>query len=188
MRVEPAARRSTWREGTAGPEIVIPARRNWALLVVMPVWLSLWILGITRAASEVASGRARGGEADFLSLWAAGAVFGASLVAYAWLWNAIGREVVGRRPGVLAIRREVAGLGRTREYALPDVRNLRVSLPPADASGWAASMRMWRGGPGLIAFDHGARTVRFGDGIDEAEATIVLAELGVREGIQRPAA
>lgn len=188
MRMRPAPRRSIRRDGPAGPEIVIPARRNWPLIVLMPVWLGLWAIGIAGAAGEVASGRAQGGEADFLALWLLGAAGAAGFVAYPWLWNAIGREVVGLRPGALAIRRDVAGLGLTREYGLGDVRNLRVSLPPSEASPWAASMRFWRGGAGVIAFDHGARTVRFGLGIDEAEAALVVAELGLRPGIERPAA
>ena len=67
------------------------------------------------------------------------------------------------------------------------MRNLRISLPPSDAARWASPVRFGRD-LGVIAFDYGARTVRFGSGIDEAEASLVLAERGVREGIRRPAA
>jgi hypothetical protein len=185
--VSAAARRSLCREGTTGPEIVIPVRRNWAVLVVVPVWLTLWISGIVGAAGQVISGRARGGEAGFFEVWLIVAVAAGATVVYYWLWNAIGREVVGRRPGLLMIRRDVAGLGFSREYSLADVRNLRVSLPPPDAARWAPPLRLSRDA-GAIAFDHDARTVRFGRGLDEAEARLVLAELGVRTGIERPAA
>ena len=128
------ARRSTWREGTAGRELVVPVRRNWVVLVVVPVWLTLWISGIVGAAGQLTSGRARGGEAGFFEVWLAVAVVAGATVVYGWLWNAIGREVVGLRPGLLVIRRDVAGLGFSREYSLADVRRLRVSLPPSDAS------------------------------------------------------
>jgi hypothetical protein len=94
------------------------------------------------------------------------AVLGAGAVAYAWLWNAIGCEVVGLRPGVLVIRRDVAGLGLSREFRLADVRNLRVSLPPSDAARWAPPLRFGR----------------------EAEASLVVAEMGLRPGIERLAA
>jgi hypothetical protein len=181
------ARRSTWREGTMGPEVVIPVRRNWPLLVVVPLWLGLWTSGMAGVAGEIRSGRARGGEAGFFEVWLVMAVAGCAAVVYAWLRNAIGREVVGLRPGALVIRRDVAGLGFNREYSLADVRNLRVSVPPSDAGRWSSPIRLGRE-PGVIAFDHGARTVRFGEGLDEAEASLVLAELGVRDGIQRPAA
>jgi hypothetical protein len=185
--MQPAARRSVRREGSYGPEIVIPVRRNWVLIVVMPLWLGLWSIGIAGAMREVVSGRARGGDAAFLTVWLLGAVLGGSAVVGAWLWTAIGREVVGLRPGLLVIRRDVAGLGFSREYRLADVRHLRVSLPPRDASRWAPPLR-FGSGPGVIAFDHGARTVRFAEGLDEAEASVVLEELGLGDGIQRPAA
>jgi hypothetical protein len=115
------------------------------------------------------------------------AVAGAATVVYAWLWNAIGREVVALRPGLLVIRRDVAGLGFSREYSVADVRHLRVSVPPSDAGRWSSPVRFGRA-PGVIAFDHGARTVRFGEGLDEAEASLLLEEMGLREGIRRPAA
>ena len=187
MRVQPLARRSTWREGTAGRELVVPVRRNWVVLVVVPVWLTLWIGGIVGVAGQVSSGRARGGEAGFFEVWLAVAVAGTATVVYAWLWNAIGREVVGLRPGLLVIRRDVAGFGFSREYSLGDVRHLRVSVPPSDAGRWSSPLRFGRE-PGVLAFDHGARTVRFGEGLEEAEASLVLEEMGLRDGIQRPAA
>jgi hypothetical protein len=187
MRRQPASRRSSRRENLYGPEIVIPVPRNLAFLAVVPVWLTIWISSIVGAAGELTSGRARGAEARFFEVWLAVAVVAGGAVAYDWLWHAIGREVVGRRPGVLVIRRGVAGLGFRREYPLADVRRLRVSPPPRDELRWAPPLRFGRD-PGVIAFDHGARTVRFAEGLDEAEASLVLEELGLREGLRRPAA
>jgi hypothetical protein len=187
MRVQPVSRRSTWREGTAGRELVVPVRRNWVVVFVLPVWLTLWISGIVGAAGQVTSGRARGGEAGFFEVWLAVAVAAGATVVYGWLWNAIGREVVGLRSGLLVIRRDVAGLGFSREYSLADVRHLRVSVPPSDAGRWSSPIRFGRE-PGVLAFDHGARTVRFGEGLDEAEACLVLEEMGLRDGMRRPAA
>jgi hypothetical protein len=166
---------------------VIPVRRNWVVVFVVPVWLTLWITGIVGAAGQVTTGRARGGEAGFFEVSLAVAMVAGATVVYGWLWNAIGREVVGVRSGVLAIRRDVAGLGFSREYSLSDVRRLRVSVPPSNAGRWSSPIRFGRE-PGVIAFDHGARTVRFAEGLDEAEASLVLEEMGLRDGIQRPAA
>jgi len=187
MRRQPAARRSSRRESLYGPEIVIPVRRNLVVLAVVPVWLTIWFGSVAGAAGQLTSGRARGAEARFFEVWLAVAVVAGGAVVYDWLWNALGREVVGRRAGVLVIRRGVAGLGFRREYRLAEVRRLRVSPPPRDASRWAPPLRFGRD-PGVIAFEHGARTVRFAEGLDKAEASLVLEELGLRDGIQRPAA
>jgi hypothetical protein len=43
-----------------------------------------------------------------------------------------------------------------------------------------SSFGWWLGGNGTVAFDYGARTYRFGRGIDEAEAKQVVAELRPR--------
>lgn len=40
-----------------------------------------------------------------------------------------------------------------------------------------SSFSWWLGGVGMIAFDYGARTYRFGRGVDEAEAKQLVAEL-----------
>jgi len=187
MRVQPRARRSIRREGPYGPEIVIPVQRNLVILTVVPVWLTIWTSSIVGVAGQLTSGRARGGEAGFFEAWLVVAVVTGGAVVYDWLWNAIGREVVGLRPGALVIRRDVAGLGLSHEYRLADVRRLRVSMSPSAAGRWSCPLRFGRD-PGVIAFDHGARTVRFGEGLDKAEAYLVLEEMGLREGIQRPAA
>ena len=189
MRMQPAARRSHVREGTAGPEIVIPARRNWIVILLLPLWLGVWSMGIAGVIRHAfIDGRPPGAETRLLAFWLAAAAVGLAGAVYTWLWNAVGREIVAVRPGVLAIRRDVAGLGRTREYDLVDVKNLRVSPAPSGPFGGKASMHFWLGGPGIIAFDYGARTVRFADGIDEAEAPMVLAEIGGGSRFERPAA
>jgi hypothetical protein len=180
VRVEMARRRSTLREGAAGPEIVIPAKKNWFVLVFLPVWLTGWAFGLAGASHELVSGRMRDEAGPFLVVWLVGWSLGGAFALYTWLWNAVGREIVGIGPGILAIRREVAGLGRTREYDLVEVKNLRVSPAPPDPFGWGGSARLGGSGTGTMAFDYGAKTVRFGGGIDEAEAATVIDELGGR--------
>ena len=70
------------------------------------------------------------------------------------------------------------GLPLRKEYDLQHVRNLRVV--PFDASIWSGrdSFGGMRGGP--LAFDYGAKTVRFGTGIDEAEARMILDSIRTR--------
>jgi hypothetical protein len=83
-----------------------------------------------------------------------------------------GRERIRVTADELIHWREPIG-GTKRSYDLAHVRRLRTS--PA----------IWTQGsgqppPGAIAFDYGARTVRIGSGIDEAEALMLLQAIASR--------
>ncbi|MGH2687976.1 MAG: hypothetical protein ACRDKW_04095 [Actinomycetota bacterium] len=108
----------------------------------------------------------------FLAVWVVGSVHG----AYAWLWQFAGREIVAVRPSSLVLRREIFGFGRSREYDLRHVRDVRVS--PATRGGIAI---------GPLAFDYGARTYRFGGGVDEAEARDLVRWVKQAAPLQPPA-
>lgn len=87
----------------------------------------------------------------------------------------MGREVIALRPGVLQIRREVLGVGRSREYDRSHIKHLRVA-PPAQLTR-RGSTRFGSSGSGMVAFDYGARTFHFAGGVDEAEAGQIVADL-----------
>jgi hypothetical protein len=106
----------------------------------------------------------------WLVMWAMSG--GAALLTC--LWMARGREIVTLRPDTLEIRRDVLGWGTTREYDLGYARNLRVSQRPFDPK---RPLEAWGIGGGSVAFDYGARTLRFGSSLDEAEARQVVSEL-----------
>jgi hypothetical protein len=107
--------------------------------------------------------------------------------AYVWLWNVAGRELIEVRVGSVRLSRQVLGWGRARDYVAEHIQDLRVS--PQTRSSWLG----WQhsGSPfalsGQLAFDYGARTIRFGDA-DEAEARQILAEIGQRFPQYRPRA
>jgi hypothetical protein len=117
-----------------------------------------------------------GGEPTFfLIFWLLGWTAGGVFALYALLWLAVGKEIVSLRPGSLTIKLAVLGVGLTREYDLAHIKNLRVSPEPANPFGW--SMSFWGIGGGLIAFDYGAKTVRFAASIEEAEASQIVSDL-----------
>ena len=133
----------------------------------MPILLCGWCLGEVFAIREVLSGRG----VPFLYLWLAGWTFGGGFAAANWLWMIVGREQVKLDSTKLGIRREIGGIGHTRSFDTSEIRNLRC-LP--------AAYRYYRNSftsPGKIAFDYGAKTYRFGVGIDEAEANDLIRQL-----------
>lgn len=82
-----------------------------------------------------------------------------------------GRETIEVSQRSIIIRRKiiigniVLPTAPSKEYLMEHVKSLRV---------WPALR--WSGG-GTLAFDYGARTVRFGAGIDDAEARQILERL-----------
>ena len=183
MRVTPPRRRSTLRHTAGGLELVIPAKRNVLsifIIVFLTAWLGGWFIGEVSALHELFN--LNGREPDyFLVFWLLGWTAGGVFALYAWLWIAVGREIVSLEPGSLTIKRAVLGVGLPREYDLAHIKNLRVSSEPANPFGW---MSFWGMGGGLIAFDYGAKTVRFAASIDEAEASQIVSELKTRYTFQ----
>jgi len=163
--------------------VVIPATRSILLLVFLSAWLVGWAFGEVMVTRQLFSGRAREGGL-FLAAWLTMWTVGGAAAIYAWLWMAVGKEIVSLRPGVLSIRRDVFGLGRSHEYDLAHVRGLRLSPQVSDPFGRTSGTRFWGIGGGLIAFDYGAKTFRFGAGVDEAEASQIIGELKARHSFE----
>ena len=105
---------------------------------------------------------------------------GRGFVLLAWFWMLAGRERVILKPSSLVHRREIFGIGPSSEYDLAHITNLRVS--PQSLSPWSrgANIRDWGPGGGIVAFDYGARTIRFGASIDEAEGSMIVNQLRQR--------
>ena len=178
-KVEPSGPRSTITETPDGLRIVIPARRNWFLVLFIAVWLTMWVsIGGTFAyTSLVRAGL--GGLGLFVLAWSAIWLVTSATMLYNLLWLAAGREVITVSERSLSTRRRIGPFraGRCYEYTAEHIRDLRpdagLSGGPWGSFGW--NMR-WGGiGVGGMAFDYGSRTHRFGDGIDEAEAKQIIA-------------
>ena len=178
--VAPARMRSTISEESGVVLVTIPARRSWFLGLFLLVWLCGWAVGELVALRELLGMGVsrRPPPVPFLLLGLAGWTVGGALAVYGWIWNAFGREVVELDGRALTLRWEPIGLPPRKQYDLLHVRNLRIV--PFDESLWSRgnSFGWTRAGP--LAFDYGAKTIRFGAGIDEAEARMVLDSIRVR--------
>ena len=173
----PGARFSVERR--AGVEhFVIPARRNWFMLLFLSLWLVGWSLGFVSAFSEVAHGS---GDL-FLIVWLTGWTIGGGFVVTTILWQLGGKEYLAVDSGGLLHGWRMVGIGRERRYDLSYMSNLRVSeagmpwgnfarpsFPPIFANGW-----------GTIRWNYGARTVSAAMGMSEAESEMIVARLSAR--------
>lgn len=106
------------------------------------------------------------------------------MVMFALWWGLAGTEVVILSDGALVVRREVGALQRSRAYNLAEVRNLRFSPlvynPFSITGSWGYQFQLLGLGGGTIAFDHGDRTHRFGNGLSETDAARLIATIQQR--------
>lgn len=151
----------------SGEHLVVPARRSWFALPFLCVWISFWTMGGVMAATELL----RTGEA-FLAIWLIGWAVAWLFAAASILWQLAGREEIAVVGGDLLLRLRAGPFSRTRAYRGGEVRNLRASVQTIfDRSqvGFAPFLN-WMG---AVKFDHGARTIGFAGGVDEAEAAMI---------------
>jgi hypothetical protein len=158
----------------------IPARRNWVTTLFLSAWLVGWAFGEVAVTRMILLGS--GASTLFMLAWLVLWTVGGGHAIMVLAWGIAGREIVTLGRGVLVIRREALGFGRTWEYGSETVRNLRVAPARLTYSKLGSTFRSAGLSGGPIAFDHGARTVRFAGGVDEAEAATVVKELGERLG------
>jgi hypothetical protein len=167
MKVDPLPSRSVSKRTSVGLEIRFPPPRNIFILLFMSVWLVGWTVGGINAITELVHSDKPLSTQVFLLAWLCGWTLGWVFVVGFILWSLAGEELLILGTQDLILRRSILSIGLTREYTLSHVKNLRFSTFPGG-----------RGGPRQsLAFDYGAKTVRFGGGIDEAEATTVTSQL-----------
>jgi hypothetical protein len=178
MDIEPQAPRFSSEVTSQGFRVVIPAKRNWLILLFLVAWFGGWVFG-ELSASEQLLNSADNTPVAFLSFWLVGWTIGGILAAGAILWQLAGREVVTIDSSSLSYRVEAFGIGRSRSFRTPEVKNLRST---EYASSTLMNQRMlfppiFGGGYGPVAFDYGARTFRIAPSLDEAEATMLVSEI-----------
>ena len=149
--------------------------QRWAVVIgVLVAWA---YFGISWAGDFLDPSQvARRGRAEGLLLfWVGWGVF-----AFARLRLAVGRELVEVDARRLVLRRDVAGIGRSRVFDLARVRNLHyVVLPPVR---YVSPTPGWQPPPvpplgGSVRFEYGKRTHEFARGIDSTDIIVVLEAL-----------
>ena len=166
---------------SGGARVVIPARRNAFTILFLCAWLGGWYFGETSAIKEVLNpktGQAQG----FLLFWLVGWTLGGLWALVCVLWQLVGSEVLEATSSALRHRVEFAGIGFTRNYSTNEIRDLRVSSVNQDDRSAQQEYfpPLFGRGYGLISFDYGARTLRIGSSLDEAEAKGVIEFLRPR--------
>lgn len=178
MHVEPQAPRFTLETTVDGQRVVVPARRNWSVLLFLCAWLVGWVFGEVSAARQLLSPSENTPQV-FLLAWLAGWTLGGAFALGAVPWQLAGREILSVNPSTLLHRVEAFGLGWSRQYKTTEVKNLRAteyaSNPFTNQAAWFPPLT--GSGFGPVAFDYGARTLRLGAALEEAEAKLLVEKL-----------
>ena len=124
-KVSPPRNRASIDDLGDGVEVSIPTRRNWLLILFLGAWMCGWFFGETSAISQLMGGEIKNsGSRGFLTFWLVGWTVGGLAAGTAWLWNIAGVERARFRSDGVLVRREVLGIGFTREgLALPSSRH-----------------------------------------------------------------
>ena len=112
----------------------------------------------------------------WFGVWTLGGVF----ALYALLWQVIGKEIITVTGQRFTTRRDIGGFGFDRHYDLLQMKDLRIDLPQFNPIDVSSSLQLWGIGGGVIAFEHGATSYRFGAGLDDTEAKEVVTVIKKR--------
>jgi len=95
---------------------------------------------------------------------------------YAFLWQIAGKEIIEVNLQSLKLSRQIIRWIRSNSFSLESVSDLRVSQPRWEMTQLSPIRTLPRHN-GMIAFDYGAKTFRFGLDIDEAEAKQIISAM-----------
>lgn len=159
-----------------GVELHIAAKKEWSNLIFLPVWLAFWTFGGLMAMRWVMHPGPSTPRA-FISVWLVGWAFGEVWAIYQWFWTAFGKEIVKISEGALTIKRDILGYGRSRNFPIGTVRDLRASGFFPASSYWGNYFAQMKLAGGTVGFDSQGQTQRFGIQLTEPEAQQVVGEL-----------
>ncbi len=149
------------------------------MLIFLSIWFAFWTVGGVTAVLFLLhpdSGPPVLIMVFWLIVWAAAELS----VAYIWLWSAFGKELVTVGNGNLVLKKDILGYGRAKVFPVSQVSNLRASGlfgSFLQGWGWSGMAKFYGLSGGVIAFESGGKTHRFGIQLEEDEARQVAAEL-----------
>jgi hypothetical protein len=161
--------RHTFEDDGERMRFIIPSRKQLLVALYLPLFLLIWFV------AEVLVGRSLEGSL-FRVLWLIGSAWVGGWALLTFLWTVAGRDVLEVDATSVRLRKEIFGIGRTREVPGKAFKHLRVMPFPALTNGRRSVSWMFEG---PLTFDYGAKTVRLG-GIDEAEARQIVQRIGER--------
>lgn len=171
--------RATFDEQFGHTTISTPAKKNAFIVMFLGVWLCGWTFGETSAITALLH-EGNGPDDLFMIFWLCGWTIGGAFALRTFLWLLAGKEIIKIGQGQLSVSRKYALFVKPKTYDLREAKNFRVQEEPSFASTFGnrnKSNPFNIADEGTIRFDYGMKTIKFGTGLDEAEATHILQRL-----------
>jgi hypothetical protein len=176
--VEPRTARRKIETIDGVERIRIPMRRNWFVMLFLPVWLTGWAAGWIAVAGQLMTTGFQPFLALWLSFWTVGGIAAISILVMQF-W---GSETIVVQGGDLEIRSGAKPFVRTWRYRGSAIRNLQSAAPANDVFGMRRRPTpFWmRPQSGAVRFDYGAETMYAASGVDEPEGREIVTWLAKR--------
>lgn len=193
--IEPLGPTYRMEETPGGLTMTVPIKRDWFAILFVGFWLVGWAVGEVAVVSIL-------GVMVFLLILQGGDAwqqrgFSAFVVVFllAWLggWTAGGiwtikwfirslesAEIITFSHTSLLLARKILWWRRQAEFNMREVASLRLERIPIPSEQNVENRGNGITGPVALVFDYGARTVWFGEGLDEPEARRVFEEVATR--------
>lgn len=177
--------RYTITDTDSGLQIVMPPVRRWFLMLYLfPMSLFLISLGVGFPTIVIFASQANGPSnipIIVICILAVPFVFcvgmGSSLFNQG-LNQLFGQEKIKVASDKFLIYRPFFGFWSSiEEYEAQEVRNIRVTPFQLNPFNFSPSQMRYTLQQPTVAFDYGAKTFRFGGGLEEAEAKFIVAEI-----------
>ena len=174
---QPSTSRIIITETPDGLRLVIPGSRSWFVIGILGLWICAWGVAEVMVPTQFLQGAIPSEAQSLLFAWFAVWTVGGLLAIYAFLWQAIGKEMAAVQGQVLITRRDIGGFGFNKVYDLSRVQNFRVEPSGFNPLDFSAALQLWGVGGGKVVFDYETKPHRFGAALDEAEAKRVVTAM-----------
>jgi hypothetical protein len=169
---QPAPPRFTEQDTTDGVRVVVPAVKNCAFVVAVPLLLA----AMTWAVLDDIGAFQAGADAGALT-WvrdSLGAI-GAVILFARWVWMVLGSEVFRFHTDHLEIRRELLRLGCGNTFVATEIFNIRFRPEEGHPLLDLMPYHLVAYRPSALVFDYGGRTYVFARGLDGTEVDRLIS-------------
>jgi hypothetical protein len=160
-------------------KIQIPSKKNWFIIIFLIVWIGGWFMGERSAMSEVLNSE-NIADNSFILIWLIGWTLGGGFAIAVLLWSLLGLETITIDNHIFQIEKGILDFRiLSKKYELSSIKRLKLNEEQTMFNHFN-QMKVadfWGLTGGKLRFDYGMKTIKFGIGIDEAEARFVIDEI-----------